>query len=93
MARSRYYAPTAGPRGETIAKPTRVGSTPAARPTEAFRGGTHDAYGQTGLSAVTRLSVLRHEVDPLRVFKHLFGKEAVYDEHTGIVVYAGPRRV
>jgi len=77
----RRTAPTTGLAPEAGA--SRILPSPTSRPTQPYRGGSPDAAGQTGLSAVTRLSLRKHEVDPLRVHAHLFGKEAEIDEHTG----------
>lgn len=73
--------------------PAAVVPAPVAMPREAYRGGVHDAAGQTGVSRVPRLSVRRYEYDPLRAYRLCFGKEPDVDEHSGRMVHphAAPR--
>jgi hypothetical protein len=82
MSQHGRYATTTAPRAE-LSTPAGVRPAETSRPKVPFRGGDHNAAGQTGLSTVVRLSIKSHEVDPLRVYEQLFGQEAHVDEHTG----------
>lgn len=57
-------------------------------PEEAYRGGSHDACGRTGLSDVRRISIRNFEYDPNRVAQLVFGDRVKVDAHTGRMVHS-----